>query len=120
MLFNRIKSYRRSELLTALLAILLIGALIAVAVCYPRATRPLVAEHQRVLVERAQRDAAVFFGGKSTGIKENSFAVVMRLSDRTCVELKPLRRGNGGYLACYDERSGRIVEELAHSADFGI
>lgn len=119
MLFSRMKSAGHTGRVAAMLAILLVGALAAIAILYPRATRPLVAEHQHALVAAAQRDAATFFGANADEIRRRSFPIVISLSDRTCVELKPLHGGNGGYVACYDAKSGHLVEELGRSAAFG-
>jgi|GEM_PF-4092713 len=102
-----------------ILALVLAASVIGLAVLYPRATRQLVAPHEQPLVERAQRAAAAAFGTNSEEITRSTFPIAIQLSDRTCLELRPTRRGDGGYLACYDNRTGRMVEEHVRGATFG-
>ena len=103
----------------AILASLLAAAILGLAILYPRATRPLVTPHDQPLVERAHRSAAAAFGETAQSISRATFPIAIELTDRTCVELRPTRRGNGGYLACYDTRTGRLVEERVMGATFG-
>lgn len=103
----------------ATLLVLLAAATVAIAILYLRAVRPSVAAHQQPLVERTQRQAASEFRVKPESITETSYPLVMELTDKTCVELRPYQQGDGGYLACYNTRTGRLVETRATSAAFG-
>lgn len=98
---------------------LLAAAVICLAFLYPLATRRMVASHDQPLVERARQEAAVAFGMTPEEIARKSFPVAIRLSDSTCVELRPLHEGDGSYLACYDNRTGHVLEERVGSASFG-
>lgn len=102
--------WRSSRLAIAILSALLGASLIAVAILYPLALRPLVRSGDTALVERARRDAALL--GVSKELK--TFPIVMRLGDRNCAELRStLADGAGSYVACYDAHTGNKVEELS-------
>jgi hypothetical protein len=97
-----------------ILALPLLASLIASAVLYPRATRPLVGPGDAALVERARLDAAAVFRISPAEAAEAAFPIVTRLPGRTCVELRSTRRGRAGnYFACYDGKSERPIEEEA-------
>ena len=89
------------------LMFLLLLALIVIAMLYPIATRPLVRPADAMLVEKARKDARAILHDDVT-----TFPIVMRLSDRECVELRsPQADGAGSYLACYDTHTNQKVEE---------
>jgi len=116
MILNTKEENRRgSRLILAMLLTFLIIALVAIAILWQQAARQLVASHQRPLVEQAQRQAATHFRQKPEAIARMTFPIVLQLSDRTCVELRPIRRQDGGYLACYDTGTGQVVEESVRS-----
>lgn len=78
---------------------------------YPLATRPLTHPEDATLVERARSDARNIFHDAEWH-RRSTFPIVMRLADRTCVELRAwATSGAGSYLVCYDQRSGKKVEE---------
>ena len=110
---------RGSDLTIATLLVLLRVAVATIAILYPRATRSLVEPYQQPFVERAQREAARAFGTTPEGMARMSFPIALKLVDQTCVQLKPIRRGDGVYLACYDTRTGKLVEERVSGPSFG-
>ena len=106
------------KLIVGVLALLLLAALIATAILYPLATRPLVLPGDEALVERAQRDAV---GSRRGGSLQASrtFPIVLRLSDRSCVELRSSNQSRGlNYLVCYAKASGQKIEEVVRSNEF--
>lgn len=107
------------KLTSAILLALLLAAIVAIGILYMRTILPLVDSHQQPLVERAQRQAAMAFNEEPNDIARTSFPVVLELSDRTCVELRPMRKHDGRYLACYDAASRQVVEERVGSAALG-
>jgi hypothetical protein len=102
-----------------LLSALLLCALVAVAVYYVRATRPLYYPQDEALVARATQAAADHFGTTAKEIRGAMFPIVMRLSKQTCVELRAKRSGLGGYLACYRLGGEQMMEERVSGAPFG-
>ena len=102
-----------------MLSVLLLAAMVAITILHPAATRSFVTPDEQPLVERARRDAAAAFGETSQALARTTFPVVMQLSDRTCVELRPIRRNEGGYSVCYAAGTDQIIEERVRSAAFG-
>ena len=107
---------------SARLNIVLIGLLIAtfaaIAILYPRATRPLVYDQDQALVERATRQAAELTKG-TPDVAGTTFPIVMHLSDRSCVELRSTDpRGDGSYSACYRRSDGNFIEERFQGPSF--
>lgn len=99
-------------------ALLLAGSLglfvaaVSATAGYVLATPSLVRPADAPLVERARRDATIAFGGNWS--QRRTLPVVMRLSDRTCVEFRSFRPDEAGnYVVCYARRGGGKVEELA-------
>jgi hypothetical protein len=93
------------------LAVLLLAALAAIAFLYPRASRPLIRPGDALLIAKARRDALVLLHNNAPHDRA-TFPIVMRLSDRRCVEFRSSRADAAGtYLACYDARTNRKVEE---------
>lgn len=91
---------------------LLLVVLAALAHLYPLAARPLVRPGDMSLVERAHRDADAVFAGAPDD--RDTFPIVIRMTERSCVELRSTRRDeSGNYLVCYDNRSGEKIEERA-------
>jgi hypothetical protein len=89
-------------------ALLLLSAL-AIAAIRMRDARLFVRPEDRMLVEMARKDARAIFTQETS-----TFPIVMRLSDRNCVELRSNRAdGAGSYLACYDPQTDRKTEERA-------
>jgi hypothetical protein len=109
----------RSRLTTGLLSVLLLAALTAMTVFYVKASRPLYHDRDEQLVDRATRAAATHLRMTGEQIKRGTFPIAMRLSEQTCVELRPKRDDLGGYLACYRGDSGKLIEERVMSAPFG-
>ena len=106
---HRFIQYRLVGMLIAI-----ITAIAAIAILYPRANRPLVRAGDAPWVERAQAEARRLFRD-GAGHDRATFPIVMRLSDRICVELRSIAAsGAGTYVACYDPRSGEKVEERAY------
>ncbi|WP_162232692.1 hypothetical protein [Sphingomonas sanxanigenens] len=69
------------------LAVLLITILILSAALYRSARRPLVPPEDAPLVQKARRDSLKIFP-RGDANRASSFAIVMRLEDRSCVELR--------------------------------
>ncbi len=90
------------------LLLLLAASLAANLLLYRKADGALFDEGDRPLIERT---VTLFTrgGANRTQIEAESFPVVMRLPDRTCVELRR-HDGRGYRRACYDGRN-RLVEE---------
>lgn len=85
------------------------------ALLYLMSIRPLLLPGDELLVERTRTDAGATFGDREAH-RRATFPMVMRLADRTCVELRSRAKdGRGTYLACYNARSGKKVEERAES-----
>jgi hypothetical protein len=100
-----------SAKLNITLIVLLIAALVAIGVLYPRATRPLVFDHDQALIERATRQAADLTKG-NPDIVRTTFPIVMHLTDRSCVELRSTRSdGAGTYTVCFERQTGNFIEE---------
>eukprot|EP00456_Euglypha_rotunda_P031233 TRINITY_DN24337_c0_g1_i1.p2 TRINITY_DN24337_c0_g1~~TRINITY_DN24337_c0_g1_i1.p2 ORF type:complete len:110 (+),score=10.83 TRINITY_DN24337_c0_g1_i1:136-465(+) len=94
------------------LTISLVAVLAALAILYFRANLPLVRPGDAVWLERARKDARAIF--PETVQQRTAFPIVMRLSDRICVELRSTTAdGAGSYQACYEARTGKKVEERA-------
>ena len=109
----------REKGLVSILTALLLGAIVGLGVFYIKATRPLYYPEDEALIKRAVADAAVHFRAPEEEILRISFPIVMQLSDRTCVELRPKRADLGGYLACYRAPNSDRVEERVLGAPFG-
>lgn len=106
---------RRKAILSTLLLVLA-ASLAANLFLYRQASRPLFDEGDRPLVERTIAGAAVRSRAESAGdIRAETFPIVMRLGDRTCVELRR-HDGRGHTGACYD-RWGQLIEESASVVD---
>ena len=98
---------RRHAILWTLL-LLLAASLVANVLLYRKANRPLFDEGERPLVERTIAEAgARSRPNTANDIRAETFPIVMRLGDRTCVELR--RHDELGHIgACYDHR-GRLI-----------
>jgi hypothetical protein len=95
-------------------AALLLALLIAHLFLNPRAPRPLVEPWDEPLVDRARLDADSAFGTRAGEATKSTVPIVTRQGDRSCVEFRSTRRDQAGeYRACYDGRSGELVEEKA-------
>jgi hypothetical protein len=90
------------------LLLLLAASLAANLLLYRKANRPLFEEGDRPLIERT---VGLFTrgGANHAAIEAETFPLVMRLSDRTCVELRR-HDGRGYQRACYDGRN-RPIEQ---------
>ena len=93
----------------ALLALLALS-LAANVYLYPRATRPLYWDYDRLLIERTVARAAARERTDAETIRAQSFPIVLHLPGRTCVEMRNTD-GSGFHGACYD-RDGRVTEEI--------
>lgn len=95
---------RRPLVVTLLL--LLIASVAGNILLYRQASRPLFREGDRPLIERT---IALFPSTNPEDLRAMTFPIVMRQSDRTCVELR-LHDGRGHFGACYDGQ-GRLVQQ---------
>ena len=84
-----------------------------------KATRPLYYPDDRVFISRSVRQAAAHFRTSEEEVVRTTFPLVMRMSDRICVELRPKRTDLGGYLACYRAPGDQLIEEQIKIAPFG-
>ncbi|WP_311268858.1 hypothetical protein [Sphingobium sp. WCS2017Hpa-17] len=92
------------------LTILLVVGFAVLVTLYPRANLPLVRRDDTAWVEKARKDARAIF--PEAAQERKTFPMVMRLSDRICVDLRSTAAdGAGSYLACYEARTGKKVEE---------
>jgi hypothetical protein len=91
------------------LTISLLAALVAVGFLYPRATRPLVRAEDAELISKARGDFKAARNG--TAHLPQSFPIVMRLPDRSCVEFRATQSDGTSYLVCYDNRTKRKLAE---------
>lgn len=100
---------RRSLIIS--LSLVIVSMLAGLVTLYPLATRPLIRSGDEAIVERARSDAPLIFH-EARVHERSTFPIVMKLVDRTCVELRSWAAdGAGSYLACYDKRTGKKVEE---------
>lgn len=95
---------------------LLSAAALMIARLYAVANATAIQPDEASIVRKAMNDGQKLF--RAEAINESSrLAVVMRLSDRICVELRPYSKIPAGtYLACYDSRNGHLLEEKATGA----
>ncbi|SEI57875.1 hypothetical protein SAMN05518849_101148 [Sphingobium sp. AP50] len=92
------------------LTLLLVASLATLTFLYPAANLPLVRRDDAAWVEKARKDARAIF--PETVQERKTFPIVMRLSDRICIELRSTAAdGTGSYLVCYEARTGKKVEE---------
>ncbi|PBN42453.1 hypothetical protein [Sphingobium sp. D43FB] len=105
------QKYSRYVIL-ALIA-LLIAAGLTIAKLYPLANSVVIQPGDASVVSKAMSDAQKLFRTESIN-NASRLPLVMRMSDRICVELRPYSNDPAGtYLACYDNRSGHLIEEQA-------
>ena len=95
---------------------LLLAALIAHAFLWPRAAWLLVPADDRPVVGRALAGTAASFGGTTAeDWRWMARPVVIRSPGRVCVLIVDWRpnpfHGKGGYKACYESGTGRVLEE---------
>jgi hypothetical protein len=101
----------RHRLIFGTLLLLLAASLLGNVLLYRQATRLLFDEDDQPLIDRTAAHFARSARTSATNIKAESFPIVMRFGDRTCIELRRHDRlGRQG--ACYD-RGGRLIEETA-------
>jgi hypothetical protein len=103
------------RLVVALLVMLLVASLAANLILYRKPGRPLFGEGDRPLIERTVRLFVLDGITSRADIERETFPIVMRLSDRTCVELRR-HDGRGRRAACYNRR-GRVTEEIDSVSD---
>ncbi|WIA54006.1 hypothetical protein N6H05_13070 [Sphingobium sp. WTD-1] len=102
-----------SRYVTLVLIALLLAAGLIIARLYPLANATTIQPGDEPLVSNAMHDAQKLFRSEAIN-KASRLAVVIRMSDRTCVELRPYSKLPAGtYLACYDNRDGHLIEEKA-------
>lgn len=101
----------RSSAIVPALLILLLMSISAFYVMYSRMPPPLAEPYQQPLVKRAEREAARALRKTPEAMPRISYPIVMRLTDRTCVELNSVGHRERFYLACYDNSTGELVEE---------
>lgn len=102
-----------SRYMTLVLITLLIAAGLMIARLYPLANATAIQPSDQPVVSDALNDAQKLFRSEAIN-NATRLPVVMRMSDRTCVELRPYSKVPAGtYLACYDNRNGHLIEEKA-------
>jgi len=108
---------RGSRLAAAAALVLMLAALLFNAWLWPRAAWYLVPASDRPLTERALRDGAANFAGTTAdSYRWRTRPIVSRSPGLDCVALATgSRYGGGSYRACYDARTGELVEERASS-----
>jgi hypothetical protein len=97
---------------------LLLAALLFYAFLWPRADWLFVAAHDRPIVERALAGAAATFSDTTPeDFRWMARPAVFRSPGRVCVVILSWRaqpfHGRFGYKACYDVRTGQMLEERA-------
>jgi hypothetical protein len=93
---------------------LLLAALLAYAFLWPRSAWLFVPARDRPVVERALAEAAAAFADTTPeDFRWTARPVVARSAGQVCVTLAAARRPFHGYRACYDSRTGRVLEERA-------
>jgi hypothetical protein len=102
----------------ALAASLLVAALLLYAFLWPRAEWLFVPAGDRHVVERALAGAAASFSDTTPeDFRWTARPAVIRTPGRVCVLIVSWRgtafHGRSGYQACYDERTGKLIEERA-------
>jgi hypothetical protein len=98
-----------------MLFLALVTAMTAIVIGYPLATRPLTRAGDKSIVERASRDARTTYLDVDAH-RRSTFPIVLRLVDRTCVELRSWAAdGAGSYTVCYDARSGKKMAEQTNA-----
>lgn len=102
----------------ALALSLLVAALLLYAFLWPRAAWLFVPARDRPVVERALAGAAASFSDATPDdFRWTARPTVFRLPGRVCVLIVSWRgtayHGRSGYKACYDARTGAVVEERA-------
>ncbi len=98
----------------ALAVSLLIAFLVAQAFLWPRAAWLFIPARDRPAVERALAAAAASFADTTAeDIRWRTRPRVARFAGRTCITLAAAPRPVFGYRACYDDRTGEAVDELA-------
>lgn len=108
----------RRRIALALAASFLLAGLLLYAFLWPRADWLFVAERDRPAVERALAGAAASFGGTTAeDWRWMARPHVFRSPGRVCVIIQAWRsqafHGRSGYKACYDERTGAVLEARA-------
>ena len=106
--------------------ILIVGAVAAGLAAVPvtmrlaQAASWRVSEQDRPYVDRALGEAVAIFNSTPERYRRYTAPNVYRRPGRTCVALMSVLHNDGGsYSACYDDRSGEIVEERAVICSFG-
>ena len=100
----------RRRLIFGALLLLFVASLAANLILYRQATRPLFEEGQQSLVDRTVASFAASGPVGAAEIRSQTRPIVMRLGDRTCVELRR-HDGLGYQTACYD-RGGGVIETI--------
>lgn len=95
------------KIATIVLAGLLFFAFASDVLLYRQATRPLVAPGTEAMVADVQRDAARLF---RQPIEKYTFPLSLGLTDRVCVELRPLAHDWRGFFECRDKTGRKIVQ----------
>lgn len=102
----------------ALTLALLLAALLGYAFLWPRAAWLAVPAGDKAVVERALAGASASFS-KTTpdDFRWTARPTIFRSPGRVCVLIVSWRgtafHGTSGYKACYDERTGEVLEERA-------
>lgn len=102
----------------ALAVPLLLAALLFYAFLWPRAAWLFVAAGDRPVVERALAGAVASFSHTTRDdLRWTATPAVIRSPGRACVLIVSWRgtafHGRSGYKACFDERTGKLLEERA-------
>jgi hypothetical protein len=91
---------------------LLLAALLATCFLWPRGAWLFVPAADRAIAERAVSAAAAHFGETREDFRWKARPVVTRPAGRICVALAVARPFHG-YSACFDDRTGEVIEERA-------
>ena len=94
---------------------LLMASLAGNVLLYPAARQPLSEVEDQPLIDRTM--AMHTIGGGRTDVNGTDFfPIVIHAGDRSCVEIRHRHRlGNIG--ACFDRRTGEVLEETSSVAD---
>jgi hypothetical protein len=97
---------------------LLLAALLAYAFLWPRVAWLAVPAGDKAVVERALAGASASFSGATPDdFRWTARPTVIRSPGRVCVLIVSWRatafHGRSGYKACYDGRTGEVLEERA-------
>ena len=114
------RGIRASGPVTAIVALLLIVALVPLVGAFGHWNAWRLAPDDRGYVERALRTGSREFGATPEDYRRLTRPTVNKRADEICVILATSHSyGDGSYSACYDRRSGHVIEERVSGPTFG-